>query len=844
MHTRREFLERVGFLTGAAGVLAACSASIERAVALEPAAGSTYLDAEHIVILMQENRSFDHAFGTLQGVRGFNDPRAITLPDGNPVWIQATAAGQRYVPFRLDIKNTNSTWMGDLPHNRTDQVDARNQGRHDRWLEAKRSGHREYAGMPLTLGYYTREDIPFYYALADAFTICDQHFCSCLAPTTPNRLYLWSGTVRARQTADSPANLRNENVDYGRWASWPTFPERLEDHCISWKIYQNELSVESGLSPVEDAWLANFGDNPIEFFSQYQVRLAATHRAYRDKMIQKLPAEIAALKKELAAYVNPSASTARLKKRLAGLTAALTRYIAESGEWTQERFDKLSPRERNLHTRAFCTNAGDAFYRHVTQIAYHDGEVERRLQVPKGDVLHQFRKDVTEGQLPTVSWLVSPQEFSDHPSSAWYGSWYISEVLNILTHNPEVWKKTVFILTYDENDGYFDHVPPFVAPHPHRPETGRVTKGIDAGVEYVELEQDKKRASAGHARESSIGLGYRVPMIIASPWSRGGCVCSQVFDHTSVLQFLETFLTHRTGHKVEESNISQWRRTVCGDLTASFQPFNNEQARELASPSRDAFIEQIHRAQFKHLPADYRVLTSEDIEHIRRSPQDSPLLPRQEPGVRRSCALPYQLTVDGALNRERTHFTIRFEARKELFGERSAGAPFIVHARTASGELTIRNYAVAAGDSLEDSWALAEFPGGSYQLRVYGPNGFFREFVGSQSDPPLDVHFDYVGNRRDGIKLSGDIEVVAANRDRRRTFTIEVRDNSYNNPTQSRALSPGEHATLTLGTQKSSGWYDVCVRTATDERFQKRYAGRVETGKWTTSDPAMGRIVG
>jgi phospholipase C len=844
MYTRREFLERVGLLTGAAGVLGACSESIQRALALEPAAGSTYLDAEHVVILMQENRSFDHAFGTLQGVRGFNDPRAITLADGNPVWVQANAAGERYVPFRLDIKNTKSTWTGDLPHNRTDQVDARNHGRYDRWLQAKRSEHREYAGMPLTLGYYTRADIPFYYALADAFTICDQHFCSCLSPTTPNRLYLWSGTVRERQAADSPANLRNENVDYGRWASWTTFPERLEDHGISWKVYQNELTLESGFSEREDAWLANFGDNPLEWFTQYQVRFADTHRKYRDKMVRELPGEIAALKKQLAAHAGTAEQKAELQKRIADLSAAFTRLKAECSGWTQDRFDKLSPRDKALHTRAFCTNVGDPFYRQLVEIAYHDGAVERRLQVPKGDVLHRFRKDVTEGQLPTVSWLVSPQEFSDHPSSAWYGAWYISEVLDILTHNPDVWKKTVFILTYDENDGYFDHVPPFVAPHPRRPETGRVTKGIDVGVEYVELAQDQKRAPAGHARESSIGLGYRVPMIIASPWSRGGCVCSQVFDHTSVLQFLETFLTHKAGTKVEESNISRWRRTVCGDLTSAFQPSNRDKVRVLESLPREAFIEEIHRAQFKDLPTGYRVLTNEEIEQIRRDPGASTLLPRQEAGVRRSCPLPYELAVDGSLNDERTYFTIRFEARKEMFGERSAGSPFTVYARVASGDMKIRNYAVAAGERLEDSWALADFQSGIYHLRVYGANGFFREFVGSQEDPSVDVNFDYARNRGAGVALSGRIEIVAVNRDRRKTCTIEAQDNSYNNPTQSHRLAPGDHVTLTIDTQTSSGWYDVSARTAADERFQKRYAGRVETTEWTTSDPAMGRGIG
>ena len=116
-------------------------------------------------------------------------------------------------------------------------------------------------------------------------------------------------------------------------------------------------------------------------------------------------------------------------------------------------------------------------------------------------MLHQFREDVAKDELPTVSWVVPPERFSDHPCSAWYGAWYIAEMLDILTQNPDVWKKTIFILTYDENDGYFDHVPPFVAPHPNRPDTGTVSQGIDTGLEYVELEQDLKRRPANEARE-------------------------------------------------------------------------------------------------------------------------------------------------------------------------------------------------------------------------------------------------------------------------------------------------------------------------------------------------------
>ena len=180
MHSRRDFLKKTFMLAAGGGALGSLPASIQKAFAIDPAPGTTWRDAEHVVILMQENRSFDHMYGKLRGVRGFNDPRAITLPDGNPVWLQSNAAGDTYAPFRFDIKDTQATWMGSLPHGWVDQSGARNEGKHDRWLDFKRMDNKEFAGLPLTLGYYKREDLPFYYALADAFTICDQNFCSSL----------------------------------------------------------------------------------------------------------------------------------------------------------------------------------------------------------------------------------------------------------------------------------------------------------------------------------------------------------------------------------------------------------------------------------------------------------------------------------------------------------------------------------------------------------------------------------------------------------------------------------------------------------------------------------------
>ncbi len=832
MHTsRRDFIKQAAMLSGigAAGLF---PESIRRAMAIEPQAGTTFLDAEHIVVLMQENRSFDHTFGTLRGVRGFNDPRAITLPDGNAVWAQADKNGNRFLPFRLNIKDTSSTWMGSLPHSWTDQVDARNGGRYDRWLETKQSGKKAFAGMPLTLGYYAREDIPFYYALADAFTVCDQNFCSCLTGTTPNRLHLWTGTIRAKQSSDSYAHVYNEDVDYGRWASWPTFPERLEDLGVSWRIYQNELTLESGLRGEHDAWLANFGDNPIEWFVQYGVRFAATHREFILKRLGEIPREISAKEAEAASATGERRD--RIKKEISQLVKTLARFQSEQAEFSRERFESLPDRAKRLHERAFTISSGDPDFRNLTELTYRDGDSERRMLVPKGDVLHQFRKDVGEGKLPTISWLVPSERFSDHPGSAWYGAWYLSEAMNILTKNPEVWKRTIFILTYDENDGYFDHVPPFVAPDPTRPETGRVSSGIDAGLEYISLEQDRAWHPV-HARGSSIGLGYRVPMIIASPWSRGGAVCSQVFDHTSVLQFMEKVLSHKTGKKVEEPNINRWRRAVCGDLTSAFKSADDAPS-SLTPLDRDHFVAQIHGAQFKELPKGYHSLSDSELMDLRRSVAGSPLLPKQESGVRPSCPLPYELFVSGSLNSARNELVIRFEAKNDLFKDKAAGAPFTAYAFTASGGYVCRNYAVDAGDVIQDSWKLFNFNKGVYHVRVYGPNGYFWEFRGSADDPMLEAQLAPAPR---GSKFA-EVEVLLGSTSEGTGITVSVVDHSYGNAEQTKQVSARARGSIRVSTTASHRWYDLSVRVTGAANFERRYAGRIETGAWGFSDPGIG----
>jgi phospholipase C len=246
----------------------------------------------------------------------------------------------------------------------------------------------------------------------------------------------------------------------------------------------------------------------------------------------------------------------------------------------------------------------------------------------------------------------------------------------------------------------------------------------------------------------------------------------------------------------------------------------------------------IHKAKFKELPGGYHALTSSEAEQIRRDPKASPLLPRQEEGVRPSCPLPYELHVDGALDRQRTHFAIHFEARNEMFRERAAGAPFIVYAVGAKGGVKVRNYAVEAGQTLADSWALADFEGGRYYLRVYGPNGFFREFKGGVNDPLAELNIHYSREPSNPGQFTGGVEISANNLDGQQTLAIDIQNHALGSATHTHPLKPNQRASIQLEPHPS-GWYDFTVCIAGASEFKRRYAGRVETGKWSTSDPAM-----
>ena len=851
MDSRRDFLKKAAMLTGAASLTNVLPESIQKALAINAPEGSTYMDAEHIVLLMQENRSFDHCFGSLKGVRGFNDPRIIDLPNSNKVWLQSNDKGETYAPFHLDIKNTKATWMSSLPHSWKNQTEARNDGKFDQWLNVKRNSIEEYSNMPLTMGYHDRKDIPFYYALADAFTVCDQNFCSALTGTNPNRLYFWTGTVREEQNENSLAHVWNDDMDYGT-LNWAAFPERLEDHGVSWKCYQNEMSIDVGFEGEQDPWLSNFQDNPLEFFSQYNIQLHEKHIVQLKKRLDALPGEIDALQKKMAALPAGDPHIKIITAELNDKNTELASIKKNEDILQPGAFDKLSDREKNIHLKAFDTNKSDPDFHQLETIKYNDNGTERELLVPKSDVLYQFREDVKNGKIPTVSWLSAPQNFSDHPSSAWYGAWYVSEVLDILTQNPEVWKKTIFILTYDENDGYFDHVPPFTAPHSHKPGTGKVSKGIDTRVEFVTLDQELARKDFPEKfdKENSIGLGFRVPMVIASPWSKGGWVNSEVFDHTSTLQFLETFLSTKTGKKVIEPNVSDWRRMVCGDLTSTFRPYRSGDIPTPEFLARDTFLEGIHQAQFKELPSDYKLLTPAEITQFNNDSKLSPYMPKQETGIKPSCALPYQLYAGGKLNADKTAFEINFIANNKAFGDKTTGAPFNVYAPGKYAKKddpqqfeNARNwaYGLTAGDNITDVWPLQEFENGNYHLRVYGPNGFFREFKGTKHDPAIAVNFDYQ-TALTSNNLTGNVLLNIHNQSAE-VQKIDIADNAYKSNNHQLNVLSGAKRTVVLNLEKSYGWHDFNVKVAGSKLFEQRYAGRVETGRPSYTDPFMGGVI-
>lgn len=589
-------------------------------------------DVRHVVIFMQENRSFDHYFGSLKGVHGFSDRNALRFQNGSNDFFQPN--GSNYVlPFHITAQ-----CLDDVEHDWNAGHEMWHSGKWDRWIAADGKS---------AMAYYNRTDLPYYYALAENYTVCDDYHCSVMGPTFPNRLYLFTGMIDPNHTGGGP--VTGNFVPLNGY-TWTTYPERLQANGVSWKVYRTDGD-----------W---FGD-ALPWFSQYM------H----------------------AAPGNP------------------------------------------LYDRGVAT-------------------------VP--DVVAAFQQDVASGTLPRVSWIMPPYELSEHPyySSA-NGERLTKQLLDALASNPAVYNSTVFILTYDEAGGLFDHVQSPVPP------PGTADEFVGG---------------------SPIGLGVRVPTILISPWTRGGYVCSQVSDHTSIIRLLEAW----TG--VQEPNISAWRRQVCGDLTSAFN---------FASPN----------ASYPGLPSTATINCSGGITPSVPSPQSMPI---QEAGTLPTRPLPYQPNAISATDCGASRFWITMTNA----GVSSVHFAIYPNAYRTDGPW---QYDVGAGSVVSDSFSVVS-SGGQYDLTCYGPNGFQRRFAGN------------INSNCSQIEVVSSIEtnlggVTLALQNLTTSNVVYTVTNGY--PTGG-PWTYSVPATSTVtdtfpAVANNYGWYDLTATSSSDPLFLRRFAGHIET---------------
>jgi phospholipase C len=401
---------------------------------------------------------------------------------------------------------------------------------------------------------------------------------------------------------------------------------------------------------------------------------------------------------------------------------------------------------------------------------------------------------VAAGKLPQVSWIVAPEAYSEHgnwPSN--YGAWYVSQFLDALTAHPEVWSKTALFLTYDENDGFFDHMVPPTPPQSR-------AEGLSTIETTNEVFPGNADFSAG-----PFGLGVRVPMVVISPWSKGGWVNSEVFDHTSLIQFIEQ--RFRDLPSLREPNITPWRRAVAGDLTSAFN-FRSPNASVVPLPPTSAYV-----------PADY----VRHPDYVPAVPADQ-ALPKQESGVRPARAVPYAISAD--IDVDVDAGTVKMLLRN------GGSAAAVLQVRSGSSGDGPWTYTVGSNDELAETWTFSGEE--AYDLEVHGPNGFLRAVKGSFVDAGranLDVRAKVDAHR-------SEIELEVRNASRM-PYKVRVFDH-YTGQAIARFLAPGERFEHTWCVDGSFGWYDFTLSADGDVAFQQRIAGHLETGNDSMTDPALG----
>lgn len=687
--SRRRMLQAMGLLGGVAAVGAGVVDAAAPANAEQTATAAKYVlpagfkgditDIKHVVVLMQENRAFDHYYGALPGVRGFDDKQALKFQDGTDVFSQPS--GSSFVkPNR--VTTVAGTTTG-LDHSYAGGSSAWASGRYNNWVGAKGSA---------TMHYVTGEEIPWQWSLASAYTICDNWHASVMGPTTPNRLYQWSGSSGgSADNGDESSGLRD----------WQTYPEALQEAGVSWRIYVDNSN--NGTS-----WVGDYTDNPIRGFATFTTAgTTATDAANRADATKNAPGTGLIWRAGSAPYASTGAPNNDSDANLVGV---LKDFIA----------------------------------------ACQPG-----AQYP----------------LPEVSWVVAPYGWCEHPSAnPEHGAHFCNRVIQTLQANPDLWKSTLLIMTFDENDGYFDHVlPPYAEPG---------TAG-----EYI--------------GNTPIGYGARVPSILVSPWTRGGWVNSETFDHTSIIRFLETWTT-AIGSPALSTTITPWRRGISGDLTSAMD-FAHPVVDTPSLPDTEALV-QIARAggtiATQVPPADKWEGVTLKHRPLSFHPHGTFVEDRD------SGTVTAHLSLSGGPAGK----TVSLQAFPDKY------LPF-----------TNTPHTVSAAAPAIYSWD-ATTHDGRYAFSIYGPDGFVRSHAGTV----LPAGQNNAGVPRVDVDLvSGDTPVVTItlHNDGLQPVHFALTANDYDGGDRTLWVKPGASSTVEWPTD--DGYYDVIITADTGTGWQHRYAGRV-----------------
>lgn len=641
-------------------------------------------EIEHIIIFMQENRAFDHYFGTLQGVRGFNDRTPIMLANGHNAFhqpVQTDNTQDYMLPFRTIANETNAMCMPAPNMAYQPDIGIWNKGRFDAWNTARDAGY----GM----SYFTREDLPYYYHLYDAFTVADHYYQSTFTATNPNRMHLFAGSNGL--SVGEKAVLDNSEPHPGY--NWTTVAETLTAKNISWRVYQQT---------------DNFDDNAFAWFKNFQ---------------QSRPGDLL--------------------------------------------FDMGMKRQKSL--------------------------------------IETFRKDLADGTLPAVSWLIAPTRKSEHASNhPCAGEDFTARILKALQEHPKMYAKSVFVLNYDEGGQFYDHA---WAPTPP----------VDAAAGYSSVTVEGEVNSEVFTTEPNpIGLGFRVPMLLISPWTRGNKVYSAVMDHTSVIQLIEQRFN------VQCENISPWRRMVTDDITHAFDFENPDYSwPELPDTSKYVIDGDI---ECKNLPAP--IIPAE--QHM----------PKQEEGTRLARPLPYEFSVSSEVVADASSKKAQLVVKITNSGE--GGAAFILYDLAHIANQAPRQFALAAKSAEYVDKVDVTSTDGSYHFALFGPNGFLREFRGSafstqgSACPSVDAKIQYSSSTDEVIVSLSNAGVAAT--------TVQVEDKTYGLiQAQQVAVPVSQTVEIRVSTKASSNWYDFVASVEGECSMYRRFMGHMENGKETTSDPAMGK---